>query len=559
MKTITKLVFLFALIIFGCGKDEENNPEDSDELIVNSLFTFSINEKDEFVNELALKVVSKNDISVKVYKTENATINTYDKIIYSDEHGDDFIMESNRNTDTLYIYQRDSNKNIVKEALRYVTLNETSHKLDFVTINPDKSITSLQQYKLTKNPDILSAKVTSLKRNTNVDDLEKEINDTGEFLADPTNTHPITAFYKGIVTKLFANNSNDPDESNDVYDAPSKGIISTIIDGLESKRKKLLKNLGKISDFLKESKRDLKDFTQEQIDAILKAIKESELKDDEIDDDILRDCKGEIDGPALIDFCGECVDSILDTCEKDCNEDFGGTAFLDDCNECVGGNTGKEACVQDCNGDFGGTAYLDNCDECVGGNTNKEECMMDCNGVYGGAAYLDNCNECVGGATGKEACTEDCNGDFGGVAYLDECNECVGGATGKSECDLQSFFENAVVGSWTVTTLESGNVNKLKLFAGGEGRYIIPGPNGANRDGVDENGDSFYSVTWRIEKRNGKYHLREEGFYHFGFEQNRSFDISLPNNFLTNPITFFETYTDFGSGPGNAGRRYTKN
>ena len=124
--------------------------------------------------------------------------------------------------------------------------------------------------------------------------------------------------------------------------------------------------------------------------------------------------------------------------------------------------------------------------------------------------------------------------------------------------DSTAIYQSAVIGSWTVTTLESGSINKLKLLEGGNGRYIIPGPDGANRDGVDENGNSYYNVTWSIEKRNGKYHLREDGFYHFGFESYRTFDITLPENFLTYPVTTFLTYTDFGSGARDAGRRYSK-
>lgn len=118
--------------------------------------------------------------------------------------------------------------------------------------------------------------------------------------------------------------------------------------------------------------------------------------------------------------------------------------------------------------------------------------------------------------------------------------------------DSIPIYQNAVIGNWTVETLESGNMNNLTLQANGEGFYSV-----GNTGGDDGNGNYF--IDWEIVQINGKYHLREDGFYHFGFETYRTFDITLPENHLTYPVTTFLTYTDFGSGPGDAGRRYTKN
>lgn len=125
--------------------------------------------------------------------------------------------------------------------------------------------------------------------------------------------------------------------------------------------------------------------------------------------------------------------------------------------------------------------------------------------------------------------------------------------------DSTAIYQEAVVGDWSVITLESGNMNNLRLFPGGDGRYIIPGPNGANKDGIDENGDSYYIISWSIQKINDRYHLRESGFYHFGFESYRSFDISMPDNYLTYPVSSFKTYNDFSNGDGPyASRQYDK-
>lgn len=356
MKNILKILTLTAVLTMtSCKKGDSVIEPETPMSIGDTSFIFSINEKNEFENELALKIESNNNESVRTYKTKNLTENRFDKIIFSDDSKNDFIIESNMTSDTTYVYQRDETGNKTKEGLRYLKLSATEYRLDFVLINEDKSVTTLNQYTLTKKSISLTgrAALSTKKSSTDIDDLENEINETGEFLADPTNTHPITAFYKGVVTGLFNNN-----EENDVFDEPSKGILSTILDGLDSKRENILRNLGKISDFIKESKNNIEEFTQEQIDELIEDIKEDELTYDEIDDDILKDCKGIIEGPAVVDMCGECVESFLETCEKDCNEVFGGTAYLDNCEECVGGKTGKEECDKEVIFDFSGNWIL---------------------------------------------------------------------------------------------------------------------------------------------------------------------------------------------------------
>lgn len=143
--------------------------------------------------------------------------------------------------------------------------------------------------------------------------------------------------------------------------------------------------------------------------------------------------------------------------------------------------------------------------------------------------------------------------------YTDEFNDFSGSFPLKVYEDIDSIpiYEAAVVGGWTVTNLSDGSQRILRLDQGGLGRYIVLGPNGPNRDGVDSDGNSFYNINWEVVKTNGKYHLREDGFWHYGFESNRTLDTTLPENFLTYPVTTFLTYTDFGSG-ASAGRRYTK-
>lgn len=81
------------------------------------------------------------------------------------------------------------------------------------------------------------------------------------------------------------------------------------------------------------------------------------------------DCKGTLNGTAVLDVCGIC--SGDGTSCKDCNGVKNGTAYLDACAICVGGNTSKTACKIDCNANWGGSAKKDSCGVCAGGNTGK--------------------------------------------------------------------------------------------------------------------------------------------------------------------------------------------
>ncbi len=127
------------------------------------------------------------------------------------------------------------------------------------------------------------------------------------------------------------------------------------------------------------------------------------------------------------------------------------------------------------------------------------------------------------------------------------------------DVDSTAIYQRAVLGSWTVQNTESaGETYSLVLYEDGQGRYIVPGPEGANRHGIDENNNSYYTISWKIIKSNGKYFLSERGFWHPGFEDYRTFDVTLPNVALSYPITGFTTYTDFGQGASTS-RKYRKN
>lgn len=83
------------------------------------------------------------------------------------------------------------------------------------------------------------------------------------------------------------------------------------------------------------------------------------------------------------------------------------------------------------------------------------------------------------------------------------------------------------------------------------------GSNWSNYSGIDENGNAYWEITWEIQQHNGRYFLRDFGFWHYGYESNRTFDVSLDQNYLDYPTTSFKTYVDFGT-PSEA-LHYTKN
>lgn len=133
--------------------------------------------------------------------------------------------------------------------------------------------------------------------------------------------------------------------------------------------------------------------------------------------------------------------------------------------------------------------------------------------------------------------------------------------TKVTQTDSIQFYKEKVLGSWTNSTIDKGVVTatyELKLFENGVGRYIVKGPNGAWKSGIDENGDSYYNISWVIKKVGEGYYLSESGFYHYAFEAYRSYAPSLQDARLKYPINFFFTYAEFDQGP-YISRKYTKN
>lgn len=127
-------------------------------------------------------------------------------------------------------------------------------------------------------------------------------------------------------------------------------------------------------------------------------------------DTTCEDCKGVVNGPAVVDECGVCGGS--NAC-VDCAGAINGTSVYDECDVCDGNGM---SCV-DCTGTLFGNATYDLCDVCGGDSLS----CLDCSGVAFGTLRYDICDVC-GGAGGTCA---DCDGVVGGPKVRDVCGECV--------------------------------------------------------------------------------------------------------------------------------------
>ncbi len=116
--------------------------------------------------------------------------------------------------------------------------------------------------------------------------------------------------------------------------------------------------------------------------------------------------------------------------------------------------------------------------------------------------------------------------------------------SGKIEIiDSIPIYNSAAVGKWAVQNLAYDDVYILELYSNGTGKYT--GYLG---------GDSFpnggYGMSWSITKKDGRYFLRESGFWHPGYNQFRVTNGTLPRAALRYPLDFFFHYNDYGDGEG---------
>ncbi|MEO1435946.1 MAG: LamG-like jellyroll fold domain-containing protein [Bacteroidota bacterium] len=161
------------------------------------------------------------------------------------------------------------------------------------------------------------------------------------------------------------------------------------------------------------------------------------------------DCAGNLQGSAIIDDCGNCVepnDPNFNAC-LDCAGIPFGEAIEDDCGNCLPlTHPGFNACL-DCEGTPDGPAILDDCGVCrLPSDPAFNECV-DCLGVPNGDAFLDDCGLCVRPIDSQVNTCVDCNGIPFGDAVFDDCGQCLSpnDPNFNSDCGVNSglFIPNA--------------------------------------------------------------------------------------------------------------------
>jgi gliding motility-associated-like protein len=143
------------------------------------------------------------------------------------------------------------------------------------------------------------------------------------------------------------------------------------------------------------------------------------------------DCLGVVNGTAILDDCGVCLeptDPLFNASCTDCLGVVNGTAVLDDCGVCLEPTDPLfNASCTDCLGVVNGTAVLDDCGVCLEPTDPLfNESCKDCLGVVNGTAVLDDCGVCLEPTDPlfNASCT-DCLGVVNGTAVLDDCGVCL--------------------------------------------------------------------------------------------------------------------------------------
>ena len=104
-----------------------------------------------------------------------------------------------------------------------------------------------------------------------------------------------------------------------------------------------------------------------------------------------------------------------------------------------------------------------------------------------------------------------------------------------SKIDSTQIYQNAVLGNWSVRNVDpNGSTYNMTVHPGGKISY-------RTAEGTT------YEANWQIVKRNGRYFLRDYGFWHPAFDGYRTYDTSLSNVALRYPVESFNVYTDFSS------------
>ncbi|WP_168797645.1 choice-of-anchor C family protein [Neolewinella litorea] len=143
------------------------------------------------------------------------------------------------------------------------------------------------------------------------------------------------------------------------------------------------------------------------------------------------DCAGTVNGTAVTDECGVCLEpgdpAFNQTC-TDCAGTVNGTAVVDDCGVCLlPSDPGFNQSCSDCAGTVNGSAVVDDCGKCLEPTDPAFNVgCTDCAGTVDGTAVVDACGVCLEprDSTFNQSCV-DCGGTPNGIAMIDDCGRCL--------------------------------------------------------------------------------------------------------------------------------------
>ncbi|WP_435416569.1 hypothetical protein [Polaribacter aestuariivivens] len=260
MKKLLLLLIVIFLTIRCSEEDNQTNLNPND-------YSFAINEKQEFENELSLKI-DNNIESLNFISNKKNNTSVLKSLVYSENNTTQFISTVNSALDTLIAYKKNTNTNIT-EGIRYIIKNKKEEIIQIIQIDiSTKEIIVKNSYEFTiLNPK--TNKSSSKSEITKKDNLEVDVDNKIKFFGDPSETHPISKFFKDI-GKGIKNGANDIyDSSEEKFKEISDKIKnSKFNDFFDKINQSGIKNkLNKAKDFIKNN-------SPEFIDNITKKINE---------------------------------------------------------------------------------------------------------------------------------------------------------------------------------------------------------------------------------------------------------------------------------------------
>jgi hypothetical protein len=289
------LIFMIVCLVIQCS-------DDNDRLTNLDDFSFGLNEKQSFDNEISLRINSNFEQIDFISSQINNLPIVINSIEYKGQIGTTYIVTTNSTKDTLIAYTREDSNGIIQDGLRYIIKNENQHIFETITINQNnKSIEVIDRIELDVNTSSGRGTLNHFNKNDEPKDLEEQTDETLEFFSDPTETHPIVGFFNGIVDGIV-------DGSTELYENAADKLNS-IKESLSNANQILINKLKNAKVKLEQASEYIQEQTAETLESITQSLEESETTDFEIEDftdyenvdDNFPDEPGDLDQNLLID------------------------------------------------------------------------------------------------------------------------------------------------------------------------------------------------------------------------------------------------------------------